>query len=157
MKQHFVKVKSIRHITPEAKKKRLKEIETVKKNGTIEYGEKRVKTLFAPESFITMGNEIAAIKEEIVNTSRQAIYNTLLALAGRRETCSKLSEISVPVLIMVGKEDKITPPSAALMMHKKIEDSFLVIIDHAGHISNMENHTEFNFQLKKFILSIKLR
>ncbi|MCK7517278.1 MAG: alpha/beta hydrolase [Ignavibacteriales bacterium] len=35
--------------------------------------------------------------------------------------------INVPVLIMVGKEDKITPPEAAQMMHEKIEDSIVVV------------------------------
>jgi hypothetical protein len=41
----------------------------------------------------------------IINTSGQTLCNTLLALCKRKETCSKLQEIKVPVLIMVGKED----------------------------------------------------
>jgi pimeloyl-ACP methyl ester carboxylesterase len=78
----------------------------------------------------------------------------LLALSVRKETCNILPEIKVPVLIMVGNEDKITPPDAARFIHERIEGSLLKIIDHAGHLSNLENPDEFNNQLKKFIASV---
>jgi pimeloyl-ACP methyl ester carboxylesterase len=55
---------------------------------------------------------------------------------------------------MAGKEDKITPPAAAQCMSERIKGSLLYIIDHAGHLSNMEDPGEFNNQLKKFIASI---
>lgn len=141
--------------TSETKEKRMSAIEGIRKNGEIEYVETSIKNLFSPESLSIMEYEITALKEEIVNTSGQTLCNTLLALAWRRETCSKLPEIKIPVLIMVGREDKITPPDAAQSMHERIENSSLVIIENAGHISNLENHNEFNNHLKKFIFSIK--
>jgi pimeloyl-ACP methyl ester carboxylesterase len=52
---------------------------------------------------------------------------------------------------MVGKEDKITPIAAAQQMHESIRDSKLKIIQHAGHVTNLENPTAFNFQLVKFL------
>jgi 3-oxoadipate enol-lactonase len=140
--------------TPEAKEKRMKTIETIRKSGIEKYADESIKNLFAAISFTQREVEIAAVKEMIVKTSEQSLCNTLLALSVRKETCSKLKEIKVPVLIMAGKEDKLTPPAAAQMMHEKIKDSFLKIIDHAGHLSNMENPDEFNNQLKKFIVSV---
>jgi pimeloyl-ACP methyl ester carboxylesterase len=56
---------------------------------------------------------------------------------------------------MVGKEDGITPPDAALSMHEKIKGSTIHIIDHAGHLSNLENSGEFNKHISKFLLLIK--
>jgi pimeloyl-ACP methyl ester carboxylesterase len=91
-----------------------------------------------------------------MKTSVQSLCNTLLALTRRKETCNKLSDIKMPVLIMVGKEDEITPPSSAHLMHEKIKDSILHIIEHSGHLSNMENPKEFNDQLKKFVSSLKI-
>ena len=91
----------------------------------------------------------------IMKTPKQSLFKTLHALAERKETCTKLHEIKVPVLIMVGKEDEITPPDKALSMQEKIEGSIIHILDHAGHLSNMENSREFNKQLKEFILLIK--
>jgi pimeloyl-ACP methyl ester carboxylesterase len=90
----------------------------------------------------------------IVKTSEQSLCNTLNALLVRKETCSELTEIKMPVLILVGKEDKITPPAAAHFMFEKIKGSFLNIIEHAGHLSNLENPGEFNVQIKKFIASV---
>jgi pimeloyl-ACP methyl ester carboxylesterase len=91
----------------------------------------------------------------ILKTSKQSLTKTLHALAERAETCTKLHEIKVPVLIMVGKEDEITPPEVALAMHEKIKGSTIQIIEHAGHLSNMENSKEFNNQISGFLSLIK--
>ena len=140
--------------TPEVKEKRMKAIESIKKSGVEKYAEESIKNLFAPESLSTKKEEIAAVREMIVNTSKQSLYKTLQAFYKRKETCSKLHDISVPVLIVVGKEDKITPPEAAQMMHEKIEDSILYIIEHAGHLSNIENPFDFNNQLEEFFSTV---
>ena len=137
--------------TPEAKEKRLKTIEHIKEKGVENYADESLKMLFAPESFITNKEEIISVKEMIINTSKQSLFNTLIALSERKETCSSLQDIEVPVLIMAGKEDKITPPDVARMMHEKIQNSALNIIEHAGHLANMENPDEFNYQLEHFL------
>jgi 3-oxoadipate enol-lactonase len=138
----------------EAQDKRMKAIGNINAYGAEKYADELIINLFAPDSFRTKVEEIASIREMILNTSRQSLCNTLLALARRKETCTKLPQIKVPVLIMVGKEDKITPPAAIRLMHEKIQNSLLYIIDHAGHLSNMENPYEFNGHLKKFIESV---
>ncbi len=138
----------------EAKEKRLKTIESIKKNGVEKFAEESIINLFAPESLSTKKVEIAAVREMIVNTSKQSISKTLRAFYERKETCSRLQDINIPVLIMVGKEDKITPPEAAQMMHEKIVDSVLYIIEHAGHLSNLENPIDFNSQLEELVSSV---
>ena len=140
--------------TPEAKEKRMRTIESIKETGVEKYAEESIKNLFASESFTTRLKEIEDVREMIVKTSSQSLISTLLALSARKETCNILPEIKVPVLIMVGKRDKITPPAAAEFMHEKIKGSLLRIIDHAGHLSNLENPDEFNVQLKKFVASV---
>jgi 3-oxoadipate enol-lactonase len=137
--------------SPEAIEKRMKTIENIKENGLEILANELLPNLFAPESFKTNLEEIAAVKAMIVTTSKQSLYNSLHALANRNETCIKLSGIKVPVLILVGEEDKITPIEAARAMNVKIRDSNLQIIPHSGHLSNMENPYEFNIQLKKFV------
>ena len=141
--------------TPDIKEKRLKVIENIKENGLEHYADESLKNLFAPLSFSKHKNEIAIVREMIMKTSKKSLYNTLLALTERKETCTKLHEIKVPVLIMVGKEDEITPPDVALSMHEKIKGSIIHTIDNAGHLSNMENSKEFNNQLAGFLLFIK--
>ena len=140
--------------TPEAKGKRMMSIESIQKNGLEQYAKESLGNLFAPESFVTNKEKIALVKEMIKGTSVQSLSNTLIALSKRKETCAGLVTIHIPVLIVVGKEDKITPPEAALLMQKKIKGSKLNIIEHAGHLSNIENSYEFNGQLRKFISSV---
>jgi 3-oxoadipate enol-lactonase len=140
--------------TPEAKEKRIKTIESIKKDGVEKFADESIQNLFAPESLTGKKKEIAAVTEMIVNTAEESIFKTLRAFYERKETCSKLPDINIPVLIMVGKEDKITPPAAAQMMHEKIEGSVLKIIEHAGHLSNIENPSEFNSQIEELVSTV---
>jgi len=140
--------------TPEVRENRLAVIEHIRKNGLEEYAHESIKKLFAPVSLLSKETEIASVREMIVNTSKQSIYNSLHALAIRKDTYGILSHIKIPVLILVGEEDKITPPEMAETMHKKINGSQLNILEHAGHLSNMENPFEFNYQIRKFISSV---
>jgi esterase/lipase len=139
---------------PEAKEKRMNAIENIQENGVDKFANDLIINLFADESFQRNLKEIPNVREMIVNTSTLSLHNSLHALAERKETCGKLSEIKVPVLIIVGKEDKITPPDAARFMQSKIKGSLLRIIEHGGHLSNLENSYEFNYQLTKFMVSV---
>lgn len=141
--------------TPEAKEKRMKTIINIKENGVEKLAEDLLPNLFASESFKSNTEEIAAVREMIVTTSIPSLNKSLHALANRKETCSKLSKIKVPTLILVGEEDKITPPEAAIAMHEKIKDSLLQLIPHAGHLSNLENENEYNSQLERFLGNLK--
>jgi len=137
--------------TPEGKEKRMKAIESIKKNGVEKYADESIKNLFAAESLTTRTKEIKAVRNMIVGMSAESLINTLFALSRREETCNKLEDIKMPVLIMVGGEDKITPLGTAQVMHEGIPDSFLKIIAHAGHLPNIENPSVFNHHLKKFL------
>lgn len=143
--------------TPEAKVKRMISIENIEKYGVEYFANESLKNLFAPESFVTNKEKIDVVKEMIMETSVQSLSSTLIALSKRKETCTRLAGIRIPVLIMVGKEDKITPPEAALQMQKNIKRSILNIIEHAGHLINIENSYDFNVQLSKFISSVYKR
>jgi pimeloyl-ACP methyl ester carboxylesterase len=73
------------------------------------------------------------------------------ALAERWDMCKSLSEISVPVLILCGREDTVTPVGESEFLHRNIANSTLHLIDRAGHLSNLEQPEEFNLHLAKFI------
>ena len=136
--------------SPEAIEKRKTAIQNINEKGVEKYADESIKNLFAPVSFTARQKEVAAVRQMIMNTTPQSICNTLLALAERKATCDSLSEINFPVLILVGKEDKITPPEAALMMHKKNRNSKMYVLENAGHLANIENNYEFNTQLREF-------
>jgi len=137
--------------TAEGKEKRVKTIESIRQNGVENFAGESIKNLFAPGSFINRKDEIESVRRMIVETSEQTLCSTLGALAAREETCSKLGSIGVPVLIIVGKEDKITPSSSALFMKEQIKNSLLVVLEDAGHLSNLENPGVFNAHFIEFM------
>lgn len=141
----------------ETRGKRMEAIHSINTLGVEKYAEDSIKNLFAPQSFREKKPEIAAIRAMILQTSKQALSYTLFALSERKGTFSKLQDIEIPVLILVGKEDKITPPSASTLMHEKIQGSLLKIIENAGHLSNLENPKEFNSQLDRFVQQVAKR
>lgn len=138
--------------SPEGKEKRMKAIENIETNGVETYAVESIRKLFSPDSLSERRDDVAVIKEMIMNTSTVVLGKTLRALAGREETCGRLKEIDAPVLVMAGEEDTITPPSAAMQIHEQIKGSSLHIVEKAGHISNMENPISFNHRLMQFVL-----
>jgi 3-oxoadipate enol-lactonase len=141
--------------TPEAVMKRMTAIENIDKYGVEAYANESLKNLFSPMSFVTNQEKIVVVKEMIMKASIKSLLATLLALTTRKETCKKLPGIKVPVLILVGEDDKLTTPEAAMQMHKNIKGSILNVIENAGHLSNIENSYEFNICLEKFVSSVR--
>ncbi len=135
----------------EAKIKRAAGIAAVKKNGSAQFADSFVKAVFAPETFTQNPAATESIHRTIRLTQPLSIAGTLLALAARTDTTSSLSTIKIPVLIMVGEKDAVTPPAASQAMHEKIAGSELHIIPNAGHMSNMENPAAFNGYLMAFL------
>jgi pimeloyl-ACP methyl ester carboxylesterase len=77
-----------------------------------------------------------------------AVFRHTVYRAAARETCfqlvrtynvtSRLKEITVPTLIVVGAEDVFTPPSQAARLHAGIPDSELVQVQGSGHFVSVE-------------------
>nr|MBS0037550.1 alpha/beta fold hydrolase [Saprospiraceae bacterium] len=141
--------------TEEAKEKRKKAALSIQQNGVDKYAEVNLKNLFTKESFSKRKNVVKRVREMMTSTSKSSLLRSLQALAGRRETCGKLSEIDVPVLITTGRKDPITPPPKAELMHRKIKNSALYIFENSGHLSNLEYPYKFNDQLIRFLNTIK--
>ena len=52
---------------------------------------------------------------------------------------------------MVGRDDAITPVQDSQKMHERITGSRLVILENAGHVSNVERAETFNEELRSFL------
>lgn len=137
--------------SPEAKQKRSESIAKIKSGGLNDFTEGFIKNIFCPETLETKKEIVEKIKNIVLSTSPETITGTLSALAGRWETCSSLIDISVPALILCGKEDKVTPPAQSEFLLENITRATLRIIDKAGHMSNLEQPDEFNKHVNNFI------
>jgi 3-oxoadipate enol-lactonase len=135
----------------EGKLKRFDAIKAVKRDGSEAFAEGFVRAVFAPGSFTSRPEAVAAIRRIIERTPPLSIAGTLLALASRTDTTPFLSSIRIPTLILVGEHDVTTPPSASRAMHERIPGSEFAIIPGAAHMSNLENPEVFNRHLVEFL------
>ena len=138
----------------EVKEKRLATIEEIKNDGSKAFKEKFVKSVFHTE---TLTNKPGLVDElrSVVNANSDRVINAgLQALADRSETCSILENITIPTLIICGREDEVTPLAQSEAMHKSIKNSELRIIDNAGHVSNLESPVEFNSYINEFLTTL---
>ncbi len=65
-----------------------------------------------------------------------------------------VSEIRVPVQIIVGAEDKLTPPSVSQKMADAIPDARLLVLEGTGHMSNLESRDAFDRCVREFLVGI---
>ncbi len=59
-----------------------------------------------------------------------------------------VSKITIPTLIMVGKDDMMTPVKYSEYLHKEIQNSSLEIIENAGHAVMLEQAAILNRTIK---------
>lgn len=138
----------------EVKENRNKIITQVKEGKINDFTETFLHSVFCPESMEMKKEIVEKTRKIILSTSPLTIIGGLAAISQRWETCTTLNEISVPTLILCGKEDKVTTVEQAEFMHKNIENSELQIIENAGHMSNLEQPEQFNKYLGNFIQSL---
>jgi len=140
--------------TAEVKENRYKAIEQINQDGTAEFNEKFIKNVFHPNSLTNKTELVENLSSIVYTNSKEIITSGITALAERSETCSSLSAIRIPTLIICGREDAVTPLVQSEFMHEHIEGSSLKIIDNAGHVSNLEQPEEFNKCLLNFLNSL---
>ena len=64
------------------------------------------------------------------------------------------SSVDIPVLVVVGELDNLTPVSMGKEITAKIKGSILEVIPNAGHLSNIENSVEFNKVVLAFLSKV---
>lgn len=142
--------------SPEVKKKRYNTIDDINMSGTITFSDNFIKNVFYKDSLENQKELVQQLKSVVLANSKYIITQGLTALAERTETCSTLNNITIPTLIICGREDTVTPLTQSEFMHAAIRGSKLQVIDRAGHVSNLEQPLEFNRHLFSFCTDIGL-
>jgi 3-oxoadipate enol-lactonase len=94
---------------------------------------------------------VSRVREMMLGVNAEGAASALRGMALRRDQTDLLSKIDVPALVIVGSEDAVTPPSDAEAMRELIEGSRLVVVEGAGHVSNVERPEEFDRALVEFL------
>ncbi len=94
----------------------------------------------------------------IVNDRNRVLRILAMAKSAIRHNMAKeLHKITIPVSLIWGKDDKVTPPDVAEEFHQLLPNSELNWVDKCGHAPMMEHPQEFNEYLKRFLDRVLLK
>lgn len=118
----------------------------------LEFGRDRfagemLKALVGPQASLYSRGRVRSMIE---GTSYETIIAALAGMKVRADRKALLETITVPALVVCGKQDAITPPPYSRRMAEAIPDARLELIDGAGHMSPLERPEPVNRALRSF-------
>jgi pimeloyl-ACP methyl ester carboxylesterase len=94
------------------------------------------------------------VKEMIRRQPGEAIGAASLGLGERADSRPVLPEVDVPTTVIVGSADTLTPPAMSEAMVEAIRGAELVVLDGAGHLSNLEDPRGFTEALRGLLRQV---
>lgn len=135
----------------QAKLKRAQGINIINQKGLGAFVNEFVPTCFAEESILRLGKEYEDVFDRSLKNDPSGVKGCLLAMAGRTDTTEYLSNINLPVLVICGEKDALSPPSVMREMQSKIKNSEFVLIPGSGHMTPLEQPEKVIDEIKKFL------
>jgi pimeloyl-ACP methyl ester carboxylesterase len=80
--------------------------------------------------------------------------NVASMISSRELMDGKLAGVTMPVLIVWGKQDILTPLSVGEAMHREMPQSVLVLLDGCGHTAPIECHLRVLEEMQRFLSAI---
>jgi pimeloyl-ACP methyl ester carboxylesterase len=118
--------------------------------GAREMAEQRAPVLVSPGASAELVAELTEIMAEV----RPAGYRAAAIALGNADFTAQLHAIAVPTLVIHGDQDAVVPVSTARAMASLIPRSSLVVLEHAGHVSNQEQPQAFNSAVRAFLAAL---
>ncbi len=120
--------------------------ETIKNNFPA-FNEMKKKMALSPKTDPAL---VQPLWENDQNTSPQVSFDDFEA-CDRFDVRDRLSEIKVPVLVVSGQDDQLTPPKYAEYLAEKIAGAKRAHVMDAGHLLPVEKPEELNQALRAFL------
>lgn len=93
-----------------------------------------------------------------INDRGRVLRILAVAKSAIRHNMSKeLIKMTIPVSLIWGKQDKITPPEVAEEFYDKLPNAELNWVDQCGHVPMMEHPEWFNQTLERFLDRVLLK
>ncbi len=90
-------------------------------------------------------------------TRNSAAFERQLNTNIKHDTRNRLQQIKIPTLILVGKDDELTPLNMAQELSSEIPDSKLIVFEQGGHGLYWEVPDQFNKVVSEFVNSKKIK
>jgi len=130
------------------KKRREESAQKVLERGIGVLADSMVPQLLSPQASPELRKEVESI---IRGNSAKGAAAAQRGMALRPDSREILARYAGPALLVVGEQDTLTPPEAAIAMKKLMANGSLVVLPHAGHLSHLEASSEFNRAFDDFV------
>jgi len=140
--------------TEEGRAKRFQSAQKAEREGSAAIARDMTAVLLGPTSLKERPNIAARVTRIAESNPPSGIAAAQRAMAGRPDSTSLMAQARVPVLLICGSEDTLSPPSEMETMQKNIPKATLKIIERAGHLSNLEQPDRFNEILLEFLTNL---
>ena len=137
--------------TEEAKQTRAQQAEKALSQGMAGIADAMLPKLLTPDTVSKRPEIVKRVRDMMLKTKPEGAASALTGMAEREDQTPLLSQISAPTLILVGVEDAITPVADSEKMHRAIPNSRLIVLENAGHVSNLERTERFNDAFLEFL------
>lgn len=141
--------------TGQGRAARQKMIDLVKVGGSSAVATEMIPKLLGETTRVRQPPLVAHVRRLIERQTSEGIAAAVVRLRDRPDSTPLLRDIGVPALVVVGEEDTVTPPSESEQMHAQLEDSRLVRITDAGHLSPLEAPGAFNAAIAAFLSELR--
>ncbi|MGH7605999.1 MAG: alpha/beta fold hydrolase [Gemmatimonadales bacterium] len=125
------------------------------REGAAAVGEQILPRMLAPATFAERPGVIAAVRAMMARTPVSGIVGALRALRERPDQTRTLDTIRVPVLVVAGADDQITPPTPMRAMARAIPGARFSEVPAAGHLPPLEQPEAVNRLLAGFLKELE--
>jgi pimeloyl-ACP methyl ester carboxylesterase len=129
--------------------------DTYPKRGNYEYIKQKTEEVFFDPK-VASKEVIDEVFETVNNRSKTIKVLAIAKSAIRHNMAKDLPKMKMPVCVIWGKNDIVTPPMVGEEFNRLLPNSDLYWIDNCGHVAMMEQPEEFNRILEDWLTKRKL-
>lgn len=100
-----------------------------------------------------LGDEtlVTAVKQMALDVGRDGFVRQQTAIIGRPDSRRSLADIACPTLVLVGRQDALTPLAGHEEIQAAIPHAQLEVIEDCGHLSTMERPEAVNQAMRDWL------
>ena len=134
--------------SPEGRRGRDENIALVARDGVAPLVERLLPKLLSAQATREVVARVRALGER---QPAAGVMSALAAMRDRPDSTPLLASIAVPVLVIVGEADSISPPAEAQAIAAALPHGELAVIAGAGHLANLESPATFMAALLRWL------
>lgn len=135
----------------EGKARRARLAATALAEGALPVADAFAGMVFASGTAATHPELVTEVRSWMEGTSTRGLAGGLLAMADRDDFSHRLSELTLPALVIGAEEDRAIPPAESRRLAAGLPAAALVMVPGGGHLVNLECPEAFNDALLGFL------